>query len=127
MIGFGVLAGTKTQTRRAVKYAAPDLVDADGWPLRDESINGAGEVMMTLADATGSVREVRQSFYSSLRLLRPEWSQALHLHLRREGVLMMPSGFGRLYLSFAHDAEAMALLGQAFASAARAMRDDAAA
>ena len=39
-----ILDGTKTQTRRVVKYAAPDLIDADGWPLRDCSIEGAGEV-----------------------------------------------------------------------------------
>jgi len=39
-----ILGGTKTQTRRVVKYAAPDLVDADGWPLRDESESGGGEV-----------------------------------------------------------------------------------
>lgn len=39
-----ILAGTKSQTRRVVRYAAPDLIDADGWPLRDESADGAGEV-----------------------------------------------------------------------------------
>lgn len=38
-----LLAGTKTQTRRIVKYAE-DLVDADGWPLCDLSECGAGEV-----------------------------------------------------------------------------------
>lgn len=39
-----LLNGTKTQTRRVVKYAAHDLIDADGWPLRDLSECGAGEV-----------------------------------------------------------------------------------
>lgn len=39
-----LLAGTKTQTRRVVRYAEPDLVDADGWPLRDLAADGAGEV-----------------------------------------------------------------------------------
>jgi hypothetical protein len=39
-----ILAGNKTQTRRVVKYAAPDLIDEDGWPLRDMSADGAGEV-----------------------------------------------------------------------------------
>jgi glutamate-1-semialdehyde 2,1-aminomutase len=71
--------------------------------------------------------EAPGDYAEAVRLLRPGWSQALHLHLRREGVLMMPSGFGRLYLSFAHDAEAMALLERGFASAARVMRDGAAA
>jgi hypothetical protein len=39
-----ILAGTKTQTRRVVKYAEPELVDADGWPLHDLSECGAGEM-----------------------------------------------------------------------------------
>lgn len=39
-----LLAGTKTQTRRVVKYQAPDLVDDDGWPLVDRSIDGIGYV-----------------------------------------------------------------------------------
>jgi outer membrane usher protein len=34
-------------------------------------ISGAGEVVMTIADVTGAVRQVRQSFYTSNRLLRP--------------------------------------------------------
>lgn len=39
-----IMNGTKTQTRRVVKYQAPDLVDDDGWPLVDRSIDGIGEV-----------------------------------------------------------------------------------
>ena len=39
-----VLDGSKTVTRRVVKYQAPDLVDDDGWPLVDRSIDGIGEV-----------------------------------------------------------------------------------
>jgi hypothetical protein len=38
-----ILEGRKTQTRRIVKCAAPDLIDADGWPLRDDDGTG-GEV-----------------------------------------------------------------------------------
>ncbi|WP_338503725.1 fimbria/pilus outer membrane usher protein [Sphingomonas kaistensis] len=34
-------------------------------------ISGAGEVVMTIADVTGAVRQVRQSFYTSNRLIRP--------------------------------------------------------
>ena len=48
-------------------------------------------------------------------------SMALHLLLREHGVLVMPSAYGRLYVSFAHDAEAFGLLEHAFAQAARAM------
>lgn len=39
-----LLDGTKTQTRRVVKYADPSLIDTDGWPLTDLSECGAGEV-----------------------------------------------------------------------------------
>lgn len=39
-----VLDGSKTVTRRVVKYQAHDLVDDDGWPLVDRSIDGIGEV-----------------------------------------------------------------------------------
>ncbi|WP_344706012.1 fimbria/pilus outer membrane usher protein [Sphingomonas swuensis] len=39
------------------------------------TISGAGEVVMTIADATGTTRQIRQSFYSSPRLLRPGLSE----------------------------------------------------
>jgi glutamate-1-semialdehyde 2,1-aminomutase len=51
------------------------------------------------------------------RLARPDLSLALHLALRRHGVLVMPSCYGRLYLSFAHDEAAMAALLSAVAAA----------
>lgn len=51
----------------------------------------------------------------------PARSLALHWHLRREGVLLMPSPYGRLYLSFAHDADAIDRLLVAFAHAASQM------
>jgi outer membrane usher protein len=35
------------------------------------TITGAGEVMLTINDASGAVRRIRQSFYSSSSLLRP--------------------------------------------------------
>ncbi|NJC04377.1 outer membrane usher protein [Sphingomonas kaistensis] len=35
------------------------------------TINGAGEVTMVIEDATGAVRQLSQSFYSSAKLLRP--------------------------------------------------------
>ena len=48
-------------------------------------------------------------------------SMALHLHLRAHGMLVMPSPYGRLYVSFAHDDEAFALMRAAVDAAARAM------
>ena len=44
------------------------------------------------------------------RIARPEVSLALHLAMRAHGAMVMPSCFGRLYLSFAHDDHALAAL-----------------
>jgi glutamate-1-semialdehyde 2,1-aminomutase len=52
------------------------------------------------------------------RLARPDLSLALHLGARRAGALIMPSCYGRLYLSFAHDAAAIAELVAATRAAA---------
>ncbi|WP_416356617.1 aspartate aminotransferase family protein [Aureimonas phyllosphaerae] len=49
----------------------------------------------------------------------PELTLALHLALRRHGVISMPAAFGRHYLSAAHDREALDLLRDAFRHAAR--------
>lgn len=38
------------------------------------------------------------------------WTLALHTALRREGVMSMPFAFGRIYLTFAHDEEALQAL-----------------
>ncbi|TWD52258.1 aspartate aminotransferase family protein [Pseudomonas sp. SJZ131] len=46
------------------------------------------------------------------------FSQALHLTLRAAGVLMMPSPYGRIYLSLEHDDEVVAEMRNAFERAA---------
>ena len=43
------------------------------------------------------------SYADAKRKLRPELSSALHLALRRAGVITIPGGFGRIFVSFAHD------------------------
>jgi glutamate-1-semialdehyde 2,1-aminomutase len=48
-------------------------------------------------------------------------SLMLHLELRRAGVIVMPSPYGRLYTTFAHDDEALDLTKAAFSSAARSL------
>jgi glutamate-1-semialdehyde 2,1-aminomutase len=53
-------------------------------------------------------------YEEAARLVRPDLSQALHLALRREGVVTIPSVWGQLYLSFAHDDEALSRLRQGF-------------
>jgi glutamate-1-semialdehyde 2,1-aminomutase len=55
-------------------------------------------------------------------MVRPDWSAALHAELRRRGVLVMPSGYGRLFLSFAHDEAVLAGVADAFRDAAMALR-----
>jgi glutamate-1-semialdehyde 2,1-aminomutase len=49
-------------------------------------------------------------------------SLALHRQLRREGLLLMPSPYGRLYLSFAHDADIVDQIATAFARAVPHLR-----
>ena len=54
-------------------------------------------------------------------LRQPERSLALHAALRREGVLTMPGGWGRLFLSFAHTEADMDFAVAAFGRAAGAL------
>ncbi len=51
-------------------------------------------------------------------LASTERSMALHLRLRQQGVLTMPSPWGRIYTSFSHDDEAWGILRTAFGKAA---------
>ena len=53
------------------------------------------------------------------RLADPARAGRLHAALRRHGVIVMPSAWGRLYVSFAHDDEALGILRDAFRQAAR--------
>jgi len=54
------------------------------------------------------------------RLADAERSMALHLRLRQEAVITMPSPWGRIYTSFSHDAEAWGILQNGFEKAAAA-------
>jgi glutamate-1-semialdehyde 2,1-aminomutase len=65
--------------------------------------------------------EAPGDYEAAHRLADPDKSRSLHLALRRHGVLAMPSPYGRIYTSFAHDGEAFALLHEAFAQAAAAL------
>jgi len=55
-------------------------------------------------------------------LIRPQVALDLHLALRRHGVVTIPGGWGRIFLSFAHDDKALAAARTAFAAAARDLR-----
>jgi glutamate-1-semialdehyde 2,1-aminomutase len=52
-------------------------------------------------------------------LIRAELSAELHLELRRNGVVTIPGGWGRVFLSFAHTAEDCAAVADAYRKSAR--------
>ena len=64
---------------------------------------------------------VPADYEAAQAVVDPGRSMTLHMELRKHGVLVMPSVYGRLYVSFAHDEEAFRLLHDAFAGAAHAM------
>lgn len=51
-----------------------------------------------------------QDYAEAAALADGEWTLALHKALRRQGVMTMPFAFGRVYLTFAHDEEALQAL-----------------
>lgn len=53
------------------------------------------------------------TYEEALAVSRPERSLQLHLALRRNGVVVMPSCFGRLFLSEAHDEASLGEIGDA--------------
>jgi glutamate-1-semialdehyde 2,1-aminomutase len=65
--------------------------------------------------------ETPSGYERAAALAAPDLSLRLHLELRRHGVLVMPSAYGRIYVSFAHDDEAFAIMEAAFLQAARAL------
>ncbi len=83
------------------------------------STSGYGNVF-----AIWFAHEAPHDYAAAARAADGERSLALHLALRREGVLVMPSPFGRHYLTFAHDDAALEELGAAFRKAAAALRDE---
>lgn len=75
------------------------LVEAFG--DRDEVVatTGFGPVFTLWFDAKAPT-----TYEAAAAIIRPERTLALHLALRREGIMTIPQPFGRFYLSFAHDA-----------------------
>ncbi len=62
-----------------------------------------------------------RDYAHALATARPDFSLALHHALRARGVLLMPSAFGRAYLSFAHDTATLDEMAAAFQAAALAL------
>ncbi|HDX8863247.1 TPA: aminotransferase class III-fold pyridoxal phosphate-dependent enzyme [Klebsiella michiganensis] len=63
-----------------------------------------------------------QSYSESLVIADTEFSRDLHLELRREGVLIMPSPYGRIYISFEHGEDVINEMLAAFEKAATRLR-----
>ncbi|MGI4941416.1 MAG: aminotransferase class III-fold pyridoxal phosphate-dependent enzyme, partial [Janthinobacterium lividum] len=82
----------------------------------DVSTSGHGSVFsLWFAAAPPASYEVARTLADADRM------KALHLALRRHGVIVMPSPWGRIYVSFAHDEEALDILRDAFGRAAAAL------
>lgn len=62
------------------------------------------------------------TYEHAVQIANPAFSKALHLTLREAGVLVMPSPYGRVYLSFEHSDEVVEAMKAAFDIAARRMK-----
>lgn len=63
-----------------------------------------------------------RSYSESLVIADTEFSRDLHLELRREGILIMPSPYGRIYISFEHGDDVINEMLTAFERAATRLR-----
>jgi glutamate-1-semialdehyde 2,1-aminomutase len=80
------------------------------------STSGLGSVFsLWFADAPPA------DYAAARAALMPERSLALHLALRREGVVTIPGGWGRVFLSFAHGEAELARTAEAFRKVARTL------
>jgi glutamate-1-semialdehyde 2,1-aminomutase len=89
------------------------LVEAFGQAGLEVSTSGLDSVFSLWFSAEPPTR-----YEEAKRLLRPGLSLALHQALRREGVVVMPSPWGRMFLSMAHDDADLQHVSQAFGRAA---------
>ena len=69
------------------------------------STSGYGSVFTLWPSA-----EAPKDYAEAATLADSDWTLALHKALRRHGVMTMPFAYGRLYLTFAHDEEALQAL-----------------
>jgi glutamate-1-semialdehyde 2,1-aminomutase len=54
--------------------------------------------------------EPPRTYAEAAQLANGDWTLALHMALRRAGVITMPFAFGRLYLTFSHNEESLQAL-----------------
>lgn len=95
----------------ALRAAVESLFKAQGITV---TTSGYGNVFGIWRAATAPV-----TYEQASRAANPAFSKALHLALREAGVLMMPSPYGRIYISFEHDDEVIEAMKLAFDKAAR--------
>jgi len=78
----------------------------------DISTSGYGSVF-----SLWPCKKAPATYAQALQVVNPGFSLALHLALREQGLLIMPSAWGRLYLSMAHDKAVIEQMKLAFARA----------
>ncbi|MFH7489431.1 hypothetical protein RA273_28080, partial [Pseudomonas syringae pv. tagetis] len=64
-----------------------------------------------------------RTYDDAAQMADSDWTLALHKALRRERVMSMPLAFGRTYLTFAHEENAMQALLDGIKSAIASHRD----
>lgn len=62
-----------------------------------------------------------RNYAEAAKLANPDFTKSLHLALREAGVLIMPSPYGRLYISFEHSLSVIDEMKEAFKLAAAAL------
>lgn len=82
-----------------------DLVAAFAQKGIAVSTTGYGSVFTLWRSATPPL-----TYAEAVQVADSDWTLALHKALRRQGVTTMPFAFGRVYLTFAHDEEALQML-----------------
>lgn len=108
--GNPVACAAVLATMPALENADYNALQARGNGLREsvvESFRRHGRTVST--SGYGNVFSIwfcelpPQTYDEGLASVNNELSLVLHMHLRREGILVMPSPYGRMYISFAHD------------------------
>lgn len=133
--GAGIRAGTYsgnpaataavTSTLGLLATADYPALVARGNRLRTATVNAFARVGRTVSTSGfGTVFTLwfaprpPTTYIEAAELARPELTLQWHIALRRRGVLTMPSAFGRVFLSFAHDDAVCADLAEIMADAA---------
>ncbi|WP_349975783.1 aminotransferase class III-fold pyridoxal phosphate-dependent enzyme [Pseudomonas sp. WHRI 8519] len=120
-----------TSTLAKLDAANYEELTARGNELREsivEIFNGAGITITT--SGYGNVfaiwlgDEDPRTYEQAAKLANPSFTKSLHLALREAGLLIMPSPYGRLYISFEHSPEVIEEMKASFKYAAAKLAGD---